>query len=43
MDSYPYGGPGNIVIDNCPRCALLWLNYGELTRIIRARERKHSW
>jgi Zn-finger nucleic acid-binding protein len=43
MDTHPYGGPGNIVIDTCPRCELLWLDHGELTRVIRARERKLSW
>src|SRR5271166_6012475 len=25
MDTHPYGGPGNIVIDDCERCALNWL------------------
>ena len=27
MDTHPYGGPGNIVIDNCPRCKVNWLDY----------------
>ncbi len=36
MDTHPYGGPGNIVIDNCPECKLIWLDYHELDRIISA-------
>ena len=34
--TYPYGGPGNAVIDGCPRCDLVWLDYGELAQIIDA-------
>ena len=30
MDTHPYYGPGNVVIDNCPRCSVVWLDYGEL-------------
>lgn len=33
METHPYYGPGNVVIDNCPRCALVWLDYGELAGI----------
>ena len=36
MDTHPYGGPGNIVIDNCPRCRLNWLDHHELSHIARA-------
>lgn len=36
MDTHPYAGPGNIVIDNCPDCRLNWLDYNELQRITRA-------
>jgi Zn-finger nucleic acid-binding protein len=31
-----YYGPGNVVIDRCVPCDLVWLDYGELTRIIDA-------
>jgi Zn-finger nucleic acid-binding protein len=31
-----YYGPGNIVIDTCERCALLWLDAGELRRAVDA-------
>jgi Zn-finger nucleic acid-binding protein len=36
MDTHPYGGPGNIVIDNCYRCKVIWLDYGEMGKVIRA-------
>lgn len=34
MDTHPYGGPGSIVIDNCPRCEVNWLDAGELPRVV---------
>jgi Zn-finger nucleic acid-binding protein len=33
MDTHPYYGPGNAVIDNCARCGVIWLDYGELATI----------
>jgi Zn-finger nucleic acid-binding protein len=36
MDAHIYGGPGNVVIDSCEECSLLWLDRGELLRIARA-------
>jgi Zn-finger nucleic acid-binding protein len=33
METHPYYGPGNIVIDNCARCRVIWLDYGELAAI----------
>jgi len=36
MDTHPYAGPGNIVIDNCPACQLNWLDCRELDRVVRA-------
>ena len=36
MDAHIYGGPGNVVIDSCETCSLLWLDRGELLRIARA-------
>jgi len=36
MDAHYYGGPGNIVIDDCSACGFNWLDYGKLTRIIHA-------
>lgn len=36
MDAHIYGGPGNVVIDSCEDCCLIWLDRGELMRIARA-------
>ena len=36
MDTHFYEGPGNIVIDDCSRCFLNWLDQGELTRVVHA-------
>ena len=36
MDTHPYAGGGNVVIDSCSRCFLDWLDYGELQRILHA-------
>lgn len=36
MDTHPYYGPGNAVIDSCNICNLVWLDQSELYDIIRA-------
>lgn len=36
MDSHPYYGPGNLVLNTCNPCQLAWLEHGELAKIIRA-------
>jgi len=36
MDTHPYYGPGNIVIDRCGQCKVIWLDHGELGTIIDA-------
>lgn len=36
MQTHPYYGPGNSVIDSCVHCLLTWIDHGELDRIIRA-------
>jgi Zn-finger nucleic acid-binding protein len=41
MDTHLYGGPGNVIIDDCEGCAVDWLDYGELQRIVRAPERHY--
>ncbi len=33
MDTHPYAGGGNIVIDNCPPCGLNWLDHAELSTV----------
>ncbi len=36
MDTHPYYGPGNIVIQTCAKCNLIWLDYGELSQVVNA-------
>ena len=36
MESHPYYGPGNVVLDTCSTCKLAWLDHGELAKIVRA-------
>ena len=36
MNTHPYYGPGNIDVDNCMNCELIWLDYGELRKITHA-------
>jgi Zn-finger nucleic acid-binding protein len=36
MDTHPYAGGGNVVINDCERCEVNWLDHGELDRIVRA-------
>jgi Zn-finger nucleic acid-binding protein len=43
MDTHPYYGPGNVVIDNCAHCGLIWLDYGELGIITNAPGPDHAW
>jgi Zn-finger nucleic acid-binding protein len=33
MDVHPYFGPGNVIIDTCGKCDLVWLDFGELKQI----------
>lgn len=36
LETHPYFGPGNVVIDSCPACDLIWLDFGELKQIVDA-------
>ena len=36
MDVHPYYGPGNIIIDTCGACQLIWLDHGELGSVVDA-------
>jgi len=36
MDGHPYGGPGNLNVDTCEPCAVIWLDRNELNRIVMA-------
>jgi Zn-finger nucleic acid-binding protein len=33
---HPYGGPGNVHIDTCEHCSVIWLDRNELRRIVLA-------
>lgn len=36
MDVHPYFGPGNVVIDSCCNCFLIWFDHGEIATIEKA-------
>jgi Zn-finger nucleic acid-binding protein len=36
FDTYPHYGPGNVVIDSCTRCDLIWLDFGEMQDLVDA-------
>ena len=42
MDTHFYGGPGNVIIDDCSRCCVNWLDHGELMRIVHAPDRVYE-
>jgi Zn-finger nucleic acid-binding protein len=39
MDEHLYGGGGNMDVDSCETCGVLWLERGELSRIVAAPDR----
>jgi Zn-finger nucleic acid-binding protein len=39
MDKHAYGGGGNVDVDSCEQCEVLWLDRGELSRIVAAPDR----
>jgi len=39
MDQHLYGGGGNLDVDSCEPCSVLWLDRGELSRIVAAPDR----
>ena len=42
MDTHTYDGPGNVVIDSCSRCESIWLDFGEMGRIVRAPDHDYA-
>jgi Zn-finger nucleic acid-binding protein len=36
FETYAHYGPGNVVIDSCTRCDLIWLDFGEMRQIVDA-------
>lgn len=46
FETYPHYGPGNVVIDSCGSCDVIWLDFGEMRQIVdapgRDRGSKHA-
>ena len=40
FETHPYGGPGNSVIDTCAECHVIWLDAGELAKLVVAPGRR---
>ena len=36
LNTHPYYGPGNVVIDSCAACDVIWVDFGELKQIVDA-------
>jgi hypothetical protein len=36
MDDHPYGGGGNVNVDSCETCEMIWLDGAELRKIASA-------
>jgi Zn-finger nucleic acid-binding protein len=36
FETYAHSGPGNVVIDNCRHCDVIWLDFGEMRQIVDA-------
>ncbi|MFZ0270745.1 MAG: zf-TFIIB domain-containing protein [Acidobacteriaceae bacterium] len=36
METHFYAGPGNVILSDCERCSLNWLDHGKLMRIAHA-------
>ncbi len=42
MDTHPYCGPGNIVLDTCEQCGVHWLDHSEIDRVARAPDQHYT-
>ena len=42
MDTHFYAGPGNVVVDSCEDCCLIWFDRGELMHIVHAPDMRAS-
>jgi Zn-finger nucleic acid-binding protein len=40
MDNHPYGGGGNVNVDTCEACDVIWLDGGEVRKIASAADRQ---
>jgi len=38
MATHAYAGPGNVVVDNCLDCMVIWLDTNEVKRIVQAQD-----
>lgn len=36
FETYPHSGPGNVVLDGCTVCDVIWLDFGEMRQIVEA-------
>ena len=43
METHPYFGPGQFVIETCRFCGLIWLDYGEFDKAINAPKNNPIW
>lgn len=43
METHPYYGPGQFVIQTCRFCQVIWLDYGEFRKAIRAPGQDLRW
>lgn len=43
MDGHPYGGGGNVNVDSCEKCGVIWLDGSELRRMAAAPDLEQSW
>jgi Zn-finger nucleic acid-binding protein len=41
MDTHPYCGPGNVILDTCEPCEVHWLDHGKLRRIALAPDHQY--
>jgi Zn-finger nucleic acid-binding protein len=42
MEAHLYAGPGNVVIDSCEECCMIWLDRGEARRIASTGDHQQS-
>jgi Zn-finger nucleic acid-binding protein len=42
FETYPNFGPGNVVIDSCTKCDVIWLDFGEMRQIADAPGRERG-
>ncbi len=43
METHPYYGPGNFVVETCRFCKIIWLDYGEFGKAINAPKKDPYW